>query len=113
MANGWSRGSILDGGGYYTFYKEEPEQDVAVELEFSGAWVGGDNEDITIYEIRFYRPGTVKYGSYIYDTIKPEDAYALKDVPKRFFSETVYQLTKLLSTSSRKDPDWRKKDRYY
>lgn len=107
MGEGWYRGSVLDAGGYYTFYKEDLEQHIGAELEFSGAFVGGDDEDVTIYEIRFYRAGTVEHGSYIYDTIKPEHSYLLKDVPKRFFSETVYQLTKLLSGSSRKDPDWR------
>lgn len=106
---GWYRGSVLDGGGYYTFYKEEVSQNVGVELEFSGAYVGGDNEDVTIYEVRFYKPGNLKRGGYIYDTIKPEDAYSLEEVPKKFFSETIHQLTKAFASSSGNNPNWKQK----
>lgn len=108
MADGWSRGSVLDGGGYYEFYKEDIEQNIGVQLSFSGAYVGADNEDVTLYEVLFYQPGTLKRGSYVYDQIELKNAYTLKDVPKLFFSETVYQISKILSGISRKDPDWKK-----
>lgn len=109
MENNWERGSILDAGCYYTFDKVGKEENVGAELEFSGAYVGGDNEDVTLYQIRFYRLGIKQRHWNGYDTIPPQDALCLKEVPKRFFSETIYELTKILSGSSRKDPDWKKK----
>ena len=33
---GWYRGSVQDGGGYYTFYREDPILSMGVELNFSG-----------------------------------------------------------------------------
>lgn len=101
QAIGWSRGSIQDAGSYDTFYKEDAN--MAVELNFSGTFIGGElDEEITIYGVRFYKPGTVAYGSYVYDTIKKENLYKLGDVSRRYFSEIVYQLEKVTATSTEK-----------
>lgn len=89
---GWYRGSVQDAGGYYTFYREDGE--IGVELEFSGAFVGGENEEVTVYGAQFYRAGTVQRGSYVYDTIRKENRYCLGEVSPRYFSEIVLQLTK-------------------
>lgn len=94
---GWYRGSVQDGGVYTTFYREDGE--IGVELEFSGIFVGGENEDVTVYGATFYKAGTVKRGSYVYDTIKPENRYRLGEVNARYFSEIVYQLTKATASS--------------
>ncbi len=94
---GWYRGSVQDGGGYYTFYREDG--DVGVELEFSGCYMGGENEEVTVYGASFYRAGTVQRGSYVYDTIKKEDLFQLGDVSPRYFSEIVLQLTKATASS--------------
>ncbi len=67
---GWYRGSVQDAGGYYTFYREDG--DIGVELEFSGCFIGNENEEVTVYGAQFYRAGTVKRGSYVYDTVKEE-----------------------------------------
>ena len=99
QALGWYRGSILDGGGYETFYKEDAQ--IAVELNFSGTSIGLELEDeITIYGVRFYKPGTVQHGSYVYDTIKKENLYTLGQVNPRYFSEIVYQLEKATASST-------------
>ena len=37
-----------------------------------------------------------------------EKAYELKDVPARYFSEIVLQLTKATASSQTRDEDWRK-----
>ena len=96
---GWYRGSIQDAGGYDTFYKEDAH--MAVELHFSGTFIGCDFEDeITIYGVRFYKPGTVARGSYVYDTIKKENLYKLGQVSPRYFSEIVYQLEKATASST-------------
>lgn len=99
QAMGWYRGSIQDAGGYYTFYREDAH--MAVELNFSGTFVGGELEDeITVYGARFYKPGTVAYGSYVYDEIKDENLYKLGEVSPRYFSEIVYQLEKATASST-------------
>ena len=97
QAMGWYRGSVQDAGVYTTFYREDGE--IGVELEFSGSYVGDENEEVTVYGAAFYRAGTVKRGSYVYDTIKAGDRYALDAVPPRYFSETVLQLTKATAAS--------------
>ena len=98
QALGWSRGSVQDAGSYDTFYKEDTG--MAVELNFSGTFIGGElEEEITIYGVRFYKPGTVEGGSYVYDTIKKENLYKLGDVSPRYYSEIVYQLEKVTASS--------------
>ena len=99
QAMGWYRGSIMDGGCYDTFYKEDAC--MAVQLNFSGTFVGGElEEEITVYGAKFYKPGTVEHGSYVYDEIKKENLYKLGDVAPRYFSEIVYQLEKATASST-------------
>ena len=104
---GWYRGSVQDGGGFYTFYREDPALGMGVELNFSGSFVGGENDTVTVYDAVFYRAGTVARGGYCYDTPKEEDIFALGDVPARYYSEVVYQLERATASSTETDPDWR------
>ncbi len=106
---GWYRGSVQDGGGYYTFYREDPILSMGVELNFSGCSVGYENDTVTVYEGVFYRSGTVKRGSYCYDSPKEENIFALKDVPPRYYSEIVYQLERATASATETDPEWKKK----
>lgn len=91
---GWYRGSVQDGGGFDTYFREDAELGLGVELHFSGSYVGGSNEDVTVYDARFYRAGEVKRGSYVYDEADEGKAFFMKDIPARYFSEVVWQLTK-------------------
>lgn len=97
QGQGWYRGSVQDAGGYYTFYREDGE--MGVELEFSGCFVGDENEEVTVYGAKFYKAGTVKRGSYVYDTVKEQHQYRLSEVTPRYFSEMVLQLTKATASS--------------
>ena len=99
---GWYRGSVQDAGVYTTFYREDGQ--IGVELEFSGSYVGDENEEVTVYGASFYRAGTVKRGSYVYDTIKKENLFRLDEVAPRYFSETVLQLTRALASSREQLP---------
>ena len=99
---GWYRGSVQDGGVYTTFYREDGQ--IGVELEFSGSYVGDENDEVTVYGACFYRAGTVKRGSYVYDTIKKENLFRLDEVSPRYFSETVLQLTRALASSQEQLP---------
>ncbi len=107
-ALGWYRGSVQDAGGFYTYYREDAELGMGVELNFSGSFIGMMDEDVTIYDVRFYKAGTVERGSYVYDEADKERSYFLKDVPPRYFSEIVYQLALATASSTEKDEDWKK-----
>ncbi len=90
---GWRRGSVQDAGSYDTFYKEEKKSGVGVQLKFDGSYMGADaSEPATVYNAKFYKAGTVVYGSYCYDEIKDEDAVKLADVPPRLYSEICYDI---------------------
>lgn len=99
---GWYRGSVQDAGGYYTFYREDGE--TGAELEFSGCFVGDENEEVTVYGVQFYKAGTVQRGSYVYDTVKEEHRYSPGEVSPRYFSEIVLQLTKATASSQEQVP---------
>lgn len=109
LGMGWYRGSVQDAGGYYTFYREDVSLSLGVELNFSGSFVGYEEEDVTVYEARFYEAGTIKRGSYVYDEVTEEKAIPLNKVPERYFSEIVYQLEKATASSQGKDENWRQK----
>ena len=106
---GWYRGSVEDGGGYYTFYREDPALSMGVELNFSGCSIVFENDTVTIYEAVFYRAGTVQRGSYCYDAPKDENIFTLGDIPPRYYSEIVYQLERATASSTETDPEWKKK----
>ena len=82
---------------------------MGVELSFSGCSVGYENDTVTVYEAVFYRAGTVKRGSYCYDSPKEENTFALEDVPPRYYSEIVYQLERATASAVETDPGWKKK----
>ncbi len=109
LAQGWYRGSVQDGGGFHTYYREDAENGLGVELHFSGSFVGGENEDITVYDARFYPAGSVEHGSYVYDEADDKKACFLSDVPERYFSEIVLQLTKATASSKERDENWQSK----
>nr|WP_300840444.1 DUF4132 domain-containing protein [uncultured Acetatifactor sp.] len=117
---GWYRGSVQDAGGFYSYYREDKELAMGVELHFSGSFVGGQNEDVTVYETRFYRlegtvvnekgevvPAGIKRGSYVYDEANDQNSCFLKEVPERYFSEVVLQLAKATASSKEKNVNWK------
>ena len=109
LGMGWYRGSVQDAGGYYTFYREDPSLLLGVELNFSGSFVGYEEEDVTVYDARFYEAGRIKRGSYVYDEVTEETAITLDKVPARYFSEINYQLEKATASSQEKDENWKNK----
>lgn len=111
-ALGWYRGSVQDGGGFYTYYREDREIGIGVELHFSGSYVGGSNENVTVYEVRFYPAESIKRGSYVYDEADDKNSFALKEIPARYFSETVLQLTRATASSEERNERWREAERY-
>lgn len=109
-ALGWYRGSVQDAGGFYTYYREDASLGLGAELHFSGSFVGSGGmggEEVTVYDVRFYKAGTIERGSYCYDEVEGEKQMSLKDIPQRYFSEIVWQLTKATASSKERDEDWK------
>ena len=99
QALGWYTGSVQDAGCFYTFYREDGK--LGAELHFSGTYIGGQNEEVTIEDVRFYPAGTIERGSYVYDEADDKKALLLEQVPPRYFSEIILQLSKV--TASKKE----------
>lgn len=107
---GWSRGSVQDAGVYYTFYKEDTRAGLGAELAFEGAPVGYEGEeDVCVFEIQFYKAGTVSRGSYDYDEIDHERRVLPKQVSERFFSEILYDIKRATESNLGRDENWRSK----
>ena len=108
LGQGWYRGSVQDGGAFYCFWREDKELGIGAELQFSGTAVGyDDGENVTVYDAVFYR-GTVSRGSYVYDTLQADQLVPLGEVPTRYYSEIVHQLTRATASSTERDADWKK-----
>ena len=86
---GWYRGQAEDAGIFYYYYREDKDQGLRAELNFSGSYVGGENEDVTVFDVKFNK----KIG----------------DLPERYFSEIVMQTAKAVASSKERDPAWREK----
>ncbi len=109
----WEKGSIQDGGGYDTFYKEIGE--IGVQLNMSGLWVGMsayDAEEAMVFEYVFYKAGKVQRGSYVYDDVSKNTVINPKDVPARIFSEIAYDLSKVTEKCVERDENWKKHGQY-
>ena len=112
---GWQKGSVQDAGCFYIFYREDitkctKKEDGtavvegnAVELTFEGMYVGGEDYDVAVGKVRFYKPGTVSYGSYVYDHVDDSKAIPLDKISPRYFSEIVNQLELITKTAEKKD----------
>ncbi|MDE7327776.1 MAG: DUF4132 domain-containing protein [Lachnospiraceae bacterium] len=96
-ALGWYRGMVKDAGCFFTYYREDKEIGFCVELHFSGSYVGGENEEVTIYSAQFYKVGEQKRGGFPCCDTNGQEACSLKNIPARYFSEIVWQLTKAVS----------------
>lgn len=105
---GWYRGSVEDAGGYNTYYREDAESGMGVKLHFSGSFIGWHQEEVTIYEVSFYKAGDSACRSSGYDKEDKKKAYFLKEVPPRYFSEIILQLSKVTVSSDERDEDWKK-----
>ncbi|MDE7183963.1 MAG: DUF4132 domain-containing protein [Lachnospiraceae bacterium] len=106
-ALGWYRGSVEDAGGYNTYYREDAAIGLGVKLHFSGSFVGWHEEEVTVYEAGFYKAGESACRSYAMPEKDVKKALYLKDVPQRYFSEIVLQLTKATASCDERETDWK------
>lgn len=108
---GWYKVSVQDAGCFYTFYREDITKRIdmgkgiikyegnAVELTFSGMYVAGDDENVSIERVRFYEPRTVERGSYVNNEVDDKKSFKLDEVNPRYFSEIIAQLEVILKTN--------------
>ncbi|MFS0553931.1 DUF4132 domain-containing protein [Brevibacillus sp. 179-C9.3 HS] len=86
---GWVKGTPLDAGYYYEFYKLY--DGMVAELKISGAsityWEG--MEDVKLEALAFFPNEDAQYKHFYF---KPVDRLKLTDIPTRIFSETVYDV---------------------
>lgn len=108
---GWNKGSAQDAGVFYVYYREDitgkiktPDggfalRGTAAELNFSGCYIAVENEEVTLQNVRFYTPGTVAHGSYVYDEADNDKAILLENVPPRYFSEIIMQIEEIIGNN--------------
>lgn len=104
---GWIRGAIGDGGGYDAFFKEDNNHKVEVGLNFSDVSVGYENEEVTVYDLCFYKLGTMSKYAYINKKTQEQNMVSLETLPERFFSEILYQVSKALVSKTGTNNKWR------
>jgi hypothetical protein len=96
---GWSRGSVTDAGGVDAYRKVFPGAGVEAFLGLDGMNVVSDMNDTTaLQDFYFVRGGSVKVGSYVYDTPGDESderLIAFGDVPPVVFSEVMGDLARI------------------
>jgi hypothetical protein len=96
---GWSRGSVVDGGGIAGYRKGFPAVGVDVCLSVEGMYIGMDMyTEITLGNAYFVRSGSVKFGSYIYDEPndeKDERILPFGEVPAIVYSESMGDLQRI------------------
>lgn len=83
----WKKTSIVDGGGYEGYYYEDEASGIGVQISFDFLYVGMANDEaVTVENMRFYKRGTVTYGSYVYDEVGTGNRVLPKDVPAKLAS---------------------------
>ncbi len=107
---GWYKGSPQDAGCFFEFYREDITARIknddgtvtllgnAAELHFEGMYIAGDDSEVQIENVRFYQPGKVQRGSYVYDEVNNEKAISLDKISPRYFSEMINQLETITKT---------------
>lgn len=100
LGQGWYRGPIEDAGFYCSYYRNDGAN--GVELEFSGASVGYEVEDVTVYGVYFYPSGEAAQGNYRYQKDYDKKRCLLSEVSPRYFSEIVLLVTKATASSQEK-----------
>ncbi|MDE7299217.1 MAG: DUF4132 domain-containing protein, partial [Lachnospiraceae bacterium] len=96
LGAGWYQAPVEDAGRFYAYYREDAEAGLAARVDFSGNYVSGGNEETAVYGVRFYRIGADHPEIDMRSAVDEEKACLLKDVPARYFSEVVWQLSRAI-----------------
>lgn len=109
---GWYKGNFNSDGRFYGFYKENINLKIVAELKISGISLEQLNEDTEVYLLRFYRIND-KQEKIEIDNVKNEELLKNYEIPKRFFSEILYDITNSLFKSVRTDYSCREDIKFY
>jgi hypothetical protein len=103
---GWERGSVQDGGVYYTIWKEFPTAGIQAVLEIAGLGVGYEQEVTTAIK----RLAFAKRGSYLYDYLSDRNEHIINlgDVPPIIFSEVAADV-QTFAAAGEYTEDWERK----
>lgn len=66
-----------------------------------------ENEEVTVYDLCFYKLGTMSKYAYANKKTQEENSVSLDTLPERFFSEILYQVNKALVSKTGTDDKWR------
>ena len=90
---GWTRGSVVDGGGIASYYKEFTEVGlVAIVMQTGYLSVGYYDVNAEIGSLMFVKKSGVRFGSYMYDEPSRESdprLVSFGDVPPIVYSEVM------------------------
>ena len=105
---GWFRGSVVDGGGISSYYKDFSELGITAILMQEGCiGVGYLDDNAVLGELMFVSNKSVQFGSYMYDEPSKVDDPRLipfENVPAIIYSEVIADMQFF------KDNDAKKKD---
>jgi len=104
---GWSKGTPEDAGIYYSYDRWDADAGLGAVLCFSGAYIGDENDEVTVYYASVYSIKDRGSIGWRYDIKKDEKAICLDKVPQRYLSELIYQLTKATASSTETDEHWK------
>lgn len=94
----WELGSVADGAEFSECYKENFNLGIGVQISFDSICAAAIGYHTKIDVVEFYQSGTVERGSYVYDCIDGEERIKPCDVPKRYFSEMMYDIHEVLQS---------------
>jgi hypothetical protein len=106
---GWTRGSVVDAGAIFSYYKSFPAAGVDAFLSIDGMYIGIDMySDIELGDVAFVRSGSVKIGSYEYDGPGDENdnrVVPFGEVPAIVYSEVMGDLQRIAGKKADKDDE--------
>jgi Domain of unknown function (DUF4132) len=96
---GWFRGSVVDGGGISSYYKDFSELSItAVVMQIGSIGVGYLEDNAEVGNLMFAKKGSVQFGSYMYDEPdKTTDSrlFTFGEVPPIVYSEVLADMMAL------------------
>ena len=100
---GWSRGSVVDGGGINSYYKVYPGALVSIFLMVKDTYIGQDPaESLCLGSAMFVKADSVNVGNDVYDEpIDTDDprVIAFGDVPAVVYSESMSDLKAIIASA--------------
>ncbi len=105
LAQGWSRGEIMDAGFFEAFIKVNEQLGICAQLCFSGTCVGYyEDGPCTTKQVKFYKIQHHELGEW---GRKDEHYLPISEVNSKFYSEVLVQVAKATATSTETNTDWR------